>query len=170
MKSAKRLTRFSMLLAAGLVLSYIESMIPLPIGIPGAKLGLSNLLVLLFLYQRELGIKSAILYSILRILLTGFLFGNLFSIVYSLCGAAFSLLIMIILKKTELLTVTGISVCGGISHNIGQLLVACILLPGFPFAYYFPFLLLVGTVAGLIIGKLSDILLKRNFFTLNWMN
>lgn len=166
MKSAKRLTQFSLLLAVGLVLSYIESLIPIQLGIPGAKLGLGNLLVLLFLYHPELGGKSAVLYSSLRIVLTGFLFGNLFSIIYSLCGAAFSLIVMMILKKTELFTITGVSVCGGIFHNIGQLAVACFLLPGFPFAYYFPFLLIAGTVAGLIIGKLSDILIKRKILLL----
>lgn len=109
-------------LALALICSYVESLIPFYFGIPGVKLGLTNIVVVLMLYC--VGTKEAFAISMLRIVLAGFLFGNLFSILYSLAGGMFSFLVMYLLKRTGKLGVLPVSVAGGMSHNIGQIAVA----------------------------------------------
>ena len=146
-------------LALALVLSYVESLIPFFFGVPGMKLGLTNLIIVVLLYC--LGPKEAYLISIVRVFLAGFLFGNLFSIVYSLAGAVLSLTVMVILaKKTELKVVT-VSAIGGICHNIGQLIVAAIVVESYNIFYYLPALLIAGLITGLLIGIVSQVLIPR---------
>ena len=155
----KKIAFYGLLIALAFVLSYIESLIPVFIAIPGAKLGLTNLVVLIAL--ERFGKKDAFIINMIRILLVGFTFGNTFSLLYSFAGGILSFLIMILLKKTKKFTLVGISVSGGVGHNIGQIMVAAFVLESKALIYYLPFLLIIGTIAGVIIGILSAEILKR---------
>ena len=145
--------------AASIILGYVESLIPFFAGIPGIKLGLANLAVLFILEKYTW--KEAALVSVVRILVLGFLFGNMFSILYSLAGAALSLAVMTFMQKKSGFTVMGISVSGGVSHNIGQLAVAALIVENFGVLYYAPVLLVSGVITGLLIGFLTQEVLKR---------
>ena len=146
-------------LALAMICSYIEMLIPFNFGIPGVKLGLTNIVVVLMLYT--IGTREAIMVSVLRILLMGILFGNVMSIVYSLAGGILSFLVMAILKKTGQLGCISVSVAGGISHNIGQILAAAVVVNSFSILYYLPVLLIAGVVTGLLIGILAQELIVR---------
>ena len=145
--------------AAAIILGYVESLIPFFAGIPGIKLGLANLAVLFILEKYTW--KEAALVSVVRILVLGFLFGNMFSILYSLAGAALSLAVMTFMQKKSGFTVMGISVSGGVSHNIGQLAVAALIVENLSILYYAPVLLVSGVITGLLIGFLTQEVLKR---------
>lgn len=148
-----------MYLGVALVVSYLENLLPLSVGIPGVKLGLANSVIMFLLYQTN-G-KEAAMVSGIRIVLCGLLFGNLFSIIYSLAGAAASLLGMYIVKKKQWFTPVGVSVIGGLLHNIAQILVAMCLLENEKIAFYLPVLLIAGTVTGVFIGILVGVLIKK---------
>lgn len=150
---------FGVFTALALIFSYVESLIPIQLGIPGVKLGLANLIIVITLYK--MGIKEAYILSIVRIVLAGFMFGNLFAILYSLAGGILSLTIMCILKKTEQFSIYGISMAGGVFHNIGQLIMAAMVLESISIGYYFPVLLISGLVTGFVIGVVSNEMLKR---------
>lgn len=141
------------------ILSYVELLIPINFGIPGMKLGLANLLVVILLYKGCP--RDALLLSVIRILLSGLIFGNMFSIFYSLGGGLLSLAVMVFLKKTGQFTVAGISIGGGASHNVGQLLVAMFVVQTYQVGYYLPVLLIAGVITGAVIGILSAEVLKR---------
>lgn len=158
-KLKNRAAYFGVFTALALILSYVETLIPIQFGIPGIKLGLANLIIVIVLYKRNA--KEALLLSVVRVILSGFLFGNLFSIVYSLAGGVLSLLVMAGLKKRKWFSVVGISLAGGVSHNIGQLLVAMAVVETFEVAYYIPVLLVAGSVTGILIGAVSAAILKR---------
>ena len=119
-----RVAFFGVFVALALIFSYVESLIPIQIGIPGVKLGLANLIIVIALYKMSL--KEAYLLSVTRVVLSGFIFGNLFSILYSLAGGLLSLSVMALLKKHGDFSVIGISIAGGVSHNIGQLAIAIV--------------------------------------------
>lgn len=155
----RRLTTFAMLAALAMILSFIESQIPAFVAIPGVKVGLANIAVLFALYR--LGIKEAVIISVIRILAVSMLFGTPVSAIYSLGGAAVSFLVMILLKKFTPASEVSVSVSGAVGHNVGQIIVACILLETNVIIYYLPFLLLSGTVAGVVIGIVSALLIKR---------
>lgn len=146
-------------LALALILSYVESLIPFYFGIPGVKLGLTNLIVVVMLYCT--GTKEAFGVSVARILLAGFLFGNLFSILYSLAGGVLSFIVMCLLKKTGRFHVISVSVTGGISHNIGQLIAAAFVVETYDIFYYMPFLLIAGVATGFVIGMLAQEFILR---------
>lgn len=148
--------------AIAIILGYIETLIPFFAGVPGMKLGLANLAVL-FILQKYTW-KEAALVSFVRILVIGFLFGNLFSILYSLSGAVVSLFVMTVLKKRTGFSIYGISVGGGVSHNIGQLIAAIFLAGNSALLFYAPALLVSGVVTGLLIGFLTREVLKRVHF------
>ncbi|MCC8066826.1 MAG: Gx transporter family protein [Clostridiales bacterium] len=148
-----------MFTALAMILSYVESLFPAFYGIPGVKLGLANSMSLVILYL--IGVPGAFCVSVIRVVLTGFLFGNLFSIAYSLAGALLSLTVMSVMRKSAHFSVVGISMMGGISHNIGQLVIAILLVENLNLLYYLPVLLLSGLVTGLVIGFLSAEILKR---------
>lgn len=145
--------------AVAIIFGYVESLVPVFAGIPGIKLGLANLAVLFILTRYSY--KEAALVSLVRILVIGFMFGNLFSIAYSLAGAALSLTVMAIMKKYSGFSLAGISVAGGVTHNIGQLLVAMAIVENFSLLYYAPALLISGVITGLLIGWLTAEVLKR---------
>lgn len=154
----KKTAYMGVFLAFALILSYVESLIPFYFGIPGVKLGLANLAVLLALYVY--GYKEALLLDITRVLLAGFLFGNLFMIMYSMAGALLSLLVMCILKKGKGFSLIGVSIGGGVFHNIGQILTAVFVTRTKGVFFYLPALLLSGIVTGLIIGLLTAQVIK----------
>ena len=150
---------FGVFTSLALILSYVELLIPINFGIPGMKLGLANLLVVILLYKACP--RDALLLSVIRILLSGLIFGNMFSIFYSLGGGLLSLAVMVFLKKTGQFTVAGISIGGGASHNVGQLLVAMFVVQTYQVGYYLPVLLIAGVITGAVIGILSAEVLKR---------
>lgn len=147
----------AMCIALAMILSYVESQIPSP-GVPGVKLGLANLVVVFALYR--LGWKEAVGISLLRVFLVSLLFGHAASLAYSAAGAVLSMGGMILLKKTDKLSCVAVSVIGGVLHNIGQILMAWALM-GANVVWYLPMLILSGTVAGVAIGVVSAILVKR---------
>ena len=159
MNKNRKLANMAMLVALAMIFSYVESLIPINFGIPGMKLGVANLVTVTGLYFLEL--PEVFLVVVMRILLTGFLFGNGMSIIYSLAGGILSLVIMGLLKKIEGFSPIGISVGGGVAHNIGQLSVAVFLMENTKIYYYAPVLLITGTIAGIIIGVLSGVLVKK---------
>ncbi len=145
--------------AVAIILGYVEILIPIPLGIPGVKLGLANLGILLLLYIY--GWREAGVVSLIRILIIGFLFGNLFGILYSLAGAFCSLLVMSLLKKSGHLSMIGVSVAGGITHNLAQLAVVLLLMQSYGYLYYLPVLLLSGVLTGFLVGTATDQVEKR---------
>ncbi|MDD6193456.1 MAG: Gx transporter family protein [Lachnospiraceae bacterium] len=154
-----RVSYLGMFLALALVFSYVENLIPFFFGVPGMKLGLTNTVILLVLYT--LGTRDAYVISILRVLLAGFLFGNAFSIIYSLAGGLLSLTVMCLLKRTGKLNIITISVCGGIFHNLGQIIVAVCVVENLYLFGYFPFLFIGGGLTGLLIGVIAFEIVKR---------
>lgn len=154
-----RVAYFGVFAALALMFSYIETMIPIQFGVPGIKLGFANIMIVIMLYKSSA--KEALLLSIVRIMLSGFLFGNLSSILYSIAGGVLSLGIMTLLKKQGGFSVIGVSVAGGVSHNVGQLIVAMLVVETYQVGYYFPVLLVAGVLTGLGIGVVSQEVLKR---------
>lgn len=150
---------FGVFSALALIFSYVETLIPIHFGVPGMKLGLANLVIVVALYKMK--IRDAFFLSVVRVLLSGFLFGNYFSIIYSLAGALLSLSVMTVLKRTDSFSVMGVSIAGGVSHNIGQLLVAMLVVETLSIMYYVSVLLVAGLVTGLLIGIGADEMLKR---------
>ena len=156
---AKKTAYMGMLVALAFIFSYIESLIPVSVGIPGIKLGLANMVVIITLYT--MGAVPAFILSLVRIVLTGFTFGNLAMMMYSLGGGMLSILIMVTARKTKWFSVTGVSVLGAVSHNIGQLMVAALVVENSSLFYYLPVLLISGAVFGIIIGIVGANLIKR---------
>ena len=154
-----KLTTLAITISFAMVLSYIESRIPAFVAIPGIKVGLANIAVIFTLYK--FGIKEAITVSVIRVLLVSMLFGSPVSLIYSISGAILSLITMIILKKLTPLTSVAVSVSGGVMHNIGQIAAASFMLSTNVVVYYLPFLLLSGTIAGIVVGIVSALLIKR---------
>ena len=155
-KKTLQLTTMAFIIAFAMILSFIESRIPAFVAIPGVKVGLANIAVIFTLYK--LGIKEAVTVSIIRVLLISMLFGSPVSLIYSVCGATLSLGAMILLKKLTPLTEVTISVTGGVMHNVGQIAAASFMLSTNVVVYYLPFLLVSGTVAGIVVGIASAIL------------
>ena len=141
------------MIALALVFGYVEHLIPFSVGIYGIKLGLANLATVTVLYL--FGGPLAIGVNFIRIILSSVLFGNVFSLAYSLCGGMLSALVMIALRRTGKLGATGVSVCGGITHNIAQLAVAILLVDNLKIAFYLPVLLGAGALTGFIIGAVA---------------
>ena len=154
-----RVAYFGVFTALALIFSYVETLIPINFGIPGIKLGLANLIIIIALYKMKIGEAYAL--SIVRVILAGFMFGNLFSIIYSLAGGLLSLTVMMLLKKTDKFSVFGISMAGGVFHNVGQLIVAIIVMENLNIAYYMPVLLISGLITGFVIGLVASEMLKR---------
>lgn len=159
MKKDRKIAFLGFFTSLAVIFGYIDTLLPVFAGIPGVKLGLANLAVIIVLYRY--GWKEAALVSAVRIFIVGFLFGNLFSIIYSLAGAAFSLFVMQFLKKRVQFSMVGVSMAGGIFHNLGQLTAAMLVVESFRLAYYFPILLLSGVLTGICIGVVAWEIWKR---------
>lgn len=153
MNKNEKLTKMAMLVALAMIFSYVESLIPINFGIPGVKLGVANLVTVTGLYFLEL--PEVFLVVVMRVLLTGFLFGNGMSIIYSLAGGILSLLVMAVMKRINGFSVLGVSIMGGASHNIGQIIVASVVVENLKLIYYLPALLIAGTITGFVMGILS---------------
>lgn len=151
---AKRIAYSAMLVALAMVFSYVEILIPFSFGIPGIKLGLANLVVLTGLYFLK-PIQVAEI-SIIRIVLVSFLFGNMASLIYSLAGGILSFLVMLLLIKCKGFSAVGISAAGGVSHNVGQLIVAMCVVENINIIYYLPVLMITGLVTGILIGIVGE--------------
>lgn len=148
-----------LLCAAAVLLGYVEALIPVFTTVPGMKIGLPNLAIVMVLYLYSW--KEAALVSVVRIGINGLLFGNFFSFCFSLAGGLLSLAAMAVVKKLDVLDCTGVSLVGGIAHNAGQIAVAIFLVENVRIAYYFIPLAITGLVAGVLIGLLSGVLIRR---------
>lgn len=157
--STKKIALCGVLTALAMIFSYIESVIPVPIPVPGIKLGVANIAVITILYV--LGVKEAIVINLLRIVLTSLLFGNVNSFLFSISGAALSLEIMIIMKKLDFFSCIGVSVCGGVMHNIGQIIAAVFIMGSEAIVFYLPVLIVSGVFTGVVIGVVSGIVAKH---------
>lgn len=150
---------YGMLIALAFIFSYLEAMIPIPIPVPGVKLGLANLVTIVGLYT--VGIPGTVVVSLLRIVLVGFTFGNTSSMIYGLAGGTCSLLLMILCKKTNGFSQIGVSIAGGIGHNVGQIAMAALVMQTSGLFYYLPALLVAGVMAGAVIGLLGGMVTER---------
>ena len=159
MKKTVKITFLGLFTAVALVLSFLETLIPNIVPIPGFKLGLANFAVLLAFYL--FGIKEAVIVDLCRIILAALLFGSFFSFWYALTGAVFALLIELIIKKTDKFSPIGVSLFGAVFHNLGQFLVAVIVLKSPGILYYLPFTLLFCVLSGALNGYLVLILKDR---------
>lgn len=155
---AKRIALFGIMVALAFTFSYLESLIPFNFGIPGVKLGLANLVVVVALYVMKPGEAFSI--AIIRIFLAGLTFGNVYSLAYSLCGGILSFIVMWLVKRTKL-SVIGVSMMGGICHNIGQITVAAIVMETVRIVYYLPVLIGAGLLTGLLLGVISNLIINR---------
>lgn len=148
-----------MMIAFAMILSYLETLIPPFVAIPGVKLGLANAATLLALYT--LGAPSAVCVSLLRIGLSSLLFGNAVGFIYSISGGALSLCVAVLLKKSGMFSPVGISAAGGVAHNVGQVLAVMAVMGNAGLISYLPPLLISGVVFGVAVGVLSGILISR---------
>ncbi|MBQ9227729.1 MAG: Gx transporter family protein [Eubacterium sp.] len=156
---AKKAALFGLLVALAFVLSYLESLLPFNLGVPGVKLGLANLVVVVALFT--VGEKTALPVAVVRIVLAGLTFGNTYSLVYSLAGGLLSFAVMALVRRRSGLSVFGVSMLGGVTHNIGQIAVAAVLMGTYRIAYYLPVLLVAGLVTGLLIGLAAKPVVNR---------
>ena len=157
--NTKKLTQLALAISFALILSFVESRVPTFVAIPGVKVGLANIAVIFMLYK--FGVKEAIVVSLIRVFIVALLFGSAASLFYSVFGAVLSFAVMLLLKKlTPLQTVT-VSVAGGIMHNVGQIIAASILLETNVVLYYLPFLLVSGTIAGIVVGSAAALLIHK---------
>ena len=158
-RKGARLASFGVFVALALIFSYIETLIPFQIGIPVVKLGLANLVIVIALYRMPVG--EVYLLSGVRVVLTGFLFGNLMSILYSLAGGILSLTVMWGMKRIRSVSILGVSIAGGVFHNVGQLLAAAVMVETYGVFSYLPVLLISGLLTGFVIGLAAGEMLKR---------
>jgi heptaprenyl diphosphate synthase len=156
--TTKKIALIGVLASLAIVLSYLETLLPpIAAGLPGIKMGLPNIIIIFALYR--LGTKEAIAVSAVRIICVALLFGSIVTLAYSVAGAVLSLALMVALKRVELFSTVGVSISGGVCHNIGQIAVAALLMERAEIALYLPVLLVSGTVAGLIVGLAGHYLL-----------
>jgi heptaprenyl diphosphate synthase len=159
MKS-KKVAFMGLSIGLAMILSFVESQIPALVAVPGIKVGLPNLVIVFMLYR--IGFKEAVTVSIIRIILVSILFGNLQTMTFSIAGAALSLLGMLLLKKLNWFSCITVSIVGGILHNVGQIIAACLWTQTAAIAYYLPVLLISGVLAGALIGLISGLLVEKS--------
>lgn len=159
-KKTKQIAMLGLCTALAMVLAYAEMLIqPLFPTIPGIKMGLPNVIIVFLLYR--MGAVSAVGVSLMRIFLVSILFGNSMAFIYSLAGGILSLVVMIVLKRLNFMSAVGVSVAGGVTHNIGQILMAMLLLETAELGYYLVVLAVTGTIAGILVGLCGSILIKK---------
>jgi len=156
----KKMAYCGVLTACALIFSYVEYLIPINIGVPGVKLGLANIVVIIALYK--LGIKYALMINVVRIVIAALLFSGLFGMLFGLTGGLLSLAVMALLKKTNLFSVTGVSTAGGLAHNIGQMSAAFVLISNVAVFYYLPVLLISGGLTGFCVGFAANTIIKTH--------
>ena len=156
---SKRVARYALLIALAMALSWLESLVPLSMAAPGMKLGLTNIVVVFALYR--ISLRDAAVLSLVRVLLVSMTFGNAYSFAYSLAGAVLSLAVMAALKRTGKFSILGVSIAGGVGHNLGQIAVAMAVLGTARLAWYLPALLVSGTLAGAAVGAAGGLVAAR---------
>ena len=160
MKNAKNIAFFGLILAFSVSAGYLERFVPPVIpAVPGIKLGLPNTAVIILLYIKNN--KTAFVLNIFRVLVSGFLFTGIWGMIYGLSGALLSFIVMVILKKTNRFGTVGISAAGGVFHNLGQICLGALLINNIKLFYYFPVLIVFGTITGIITGYLSGLIINR---------
>jgi len=160
MQSAtKKIATAALLSALAIIFGYIEFLIPISVAAPGIKLGVANIVIVIALYK--LGWKWALPVNVVRVLLSALLFGSVFSALYSLAGALLSFIVMALLKKTDKFSIAGVSMAGGVAHNVGQLAVACLAMQTTNVLYYYPVLLIAGLATGIGIGIIATLVLEK---------
>lgn len=155
----KRLALSAILAALAMIFSYIEALFPLPVPVPGIKVGLANLVIIIAIYR--LGFKNAFLINVIRILTTGLLFTGLFGAIYSLSGGILSLMAMYLLYRTDKFSMVGVSMAGGVFHNLGQLITACIIMSNYRLMSYFSVLVFAGMISGILIGVAAHLVYQK---------
>jgi len=156
---ASKISFLALSIALAMIFSFVESQIPVFFAIPGVKVGLPNIVIVFLLYK--VGTKEAAAVSLVRVVLVGFLFGSMMSMIYSLAGALLSFCGMALLKKTEWFSVTAVSVTGGVLHNVGQIITACLVTETAELMYYLPVLMVSGVLAGIVIGIAGAMMVER---------
>lgn len=150
---SRKVAFYGIFTALAIIISYFERFIPMPIPVPGIKLGLANVVVLIILYS--LGNKAAFGVSMIRVFIAGFLFSGMTGILYSLSGGILSFCTMAAAKKTKLFSPIGVSVVGGVFHNMGQIVVAALVVSNYKLLYYVPVLVVMGVIAGVVTGVIA---------------
>lgn len=163
--SVYKITLCGLMTALAMVFSYIENLIPIPIPVYGIKLGVANIAIIGMLYS--IGWKEALIVNVLRITLTAMMFGNLNSFLFSIAGGMLSILVMIILKSLNIFSQIAVSIAGGVSHNIGQIIAAMLIMETPVIIYYLPVLMIAGIIAGVITGIVGKILSDTITKTIN---
>ena len=158
-ENTRRLAFGAMFTALALIFSYVEFLVPLPVPVPGIKLGLANLVIIIAIYR--MGFKYAFTINCVRIIASGLLFSGVFGMLYSFAGGILSLVVMYILYRTKLFSMVGISMAGGVMHNLGQLLTACLIVSNISLMSYFAVLLFSGLISGILIGIVAYNIEKR---------
>ena len=148
-----------MLAALALIFSYVEVLIPFQPGLPGVKLGLANLVIVMALYR--LNARYALLINFIRVLMAGLLFTGVFGFFYSLAGCLLSFAVMVLLRRSGRFSVIGVSMAGGVAHNIGQLMIAIATVSNLRLAAYYPVLLFSGLATGILVGLVSELVLRH---------
>lgn len=157
--NSRKISLYGLFIALAFIFSYIESQIPIPFPVPGIKLGLANLVVIIALYG--MGTKEAFVLSIVRILLVGLAYRDPSTLIFSLAGGLLSWLLMALFKKLKLFSMVGVSIIGGIAHNVGQIAVAILYVNNAGLIYYLPVLMISGVISGMLIGILGAVTIKR---------
>lgn len=155
----RKLAFSAMFAALALIFSYVEVLIPVPVPIPGVKLGIANLVILIAIYR--LGFRYAFTINCVRIVVAGLLFSGVFGMIYSFAGGILSIVIMYLLYRTKLFSMVGVSMAGGVAHNLGQLATACLIVSNVKLMSYFAVLLFSGLISGILIGILAYVIEKR---------
>ena len=158
-KYIRQITTMGMLVALAMVLGFVETLIPINLGIPGMKLGLANIVVVIALFLFD--VKTAVVVSILRIILIAMTFGNMSMMFYSIAGASLSLLSMIAISKIKSFSLISVSIVGGIMHNVGQIICAAFVVRTNGVFTYLPVLIIAGLVSGALIGIVAGLILVR---------
>lgn len=158
-KYIRQITIIGMLVALAMVLGFVETLIPINLGIPGMKLGLANIVVVIALFLFD--VKTAVVVSILRIILIAMTFGNMSMMFYSIAGASLSLLSMITVSKIKSFSLISVSIIGGIMHNVGQIICAAFVVRTNGVFTYLPVLMIAGLVSGALIGIVAGLILVR---------
>jgi len=168
-KKIKTLATSAVLTSVALIFSYVEVLVPISIGIPGIKLGLANIVIVMALYT--LGPKHAAIINLVRISLSALMFGNAYSIIYALSGGLLSFLVMLLLKNIKkdgkgIFSIVGVSMAGGVFHNLGQLLASAVVLQTVKIMYYFSVLTIAGLITGIFTGFIAALALRNiKYFT-----
>ena len=164
MTNLKKITTLGILASLAMVLSFVETLLP-PIyaAVPGIKIGLANIVNVFLLYK--FSVKDTAIVTLIRVLIVSMLFGNFMTLAYSLAGAFLSITVMALLKKTNLFSTVGVSIAGGVAHNLGQIIVAIFVTSTIEIGYYMIFLCISGVLSGMLIGIIGALVLKysKNF-------